>query len=203
VTAAPLGIMAVGEGRFAEALRGQVGVWLAQGEDRILLSGMVGSRQGWQEAAYLSCPAGAEAIAAPLHRVPFAGASVLLVPGLTHADASFTPEVMRGEETQLAGVMAALGGSGVACLPGSHSKWATLADGRIMGFATCLSGEAFAALRQGTILGRMMQDGPNAPAALDRGVARSGEPGHLFGVRTLGLFGRLGNDESASYLSGL
>jgi len=205
--AAPLGIMAVGDGRFAEALRGQVGAWLAAGEDHILLCGMIGSRQGWQEAAYLPCPAGAEAIAAALVRVPFEGARVLLVPGLTHADASGTPEVMRGEETQLVGVMAALGGKAVACLPGSHSKWATLADGRIMGFATYMSGEAFAALRHGTILGRMMQDGPGVPAAFDRGVARSGEPGHLlhhlFGVRTLGLFGRLADTESASYLSGL
>jgi 2-dehydro-3-deoxygalactonokinase len=204
--AAPRGILAVEDQRFAEELLRQTGDWIADGETRVLMSGMVGSRQGWQEAPYLSCPAGPVEICSALVRVPFDGAEVLLVPGLTHSDATGTPEVMRGEETQLVGVLGEIG-DGVACLPGSHSKWARIADGRIAGFATYLSGEAFAALRGHTILGRMMRDGPPDPVAFDRGVARSGEPGHLlhhlFGVRTLGLFGRLAETESASYLSGL
>jgi 2-dehydro-3-deoxygalactonokinase len=132
---------------------------------------------------------------------------VLLVPGLSHMDAAGTPEVMRGEETQLIGMLADIGADGVACLPGSHSKWVTIANNRIAGFATYLSGEAFAALRGHTILGRMMQDGAIDPAGFDRGVARSGDPGHLlhhlFGVRALGLFGKLSEAASASYLSGL
>ena len=205
--AAARGILAVEGGRFAEELRRHAGDWIAGGETRILMSGMIGSRQGWQEAPYVPCPAGPADIAAALVRVPFDGASILLVPGLTHTDAAGTPEVMRGEETQIAGVLGELGRDGIACLPGSHSKWARIENGRIAGFATYLSGEAFAALRGHTILGRMMQDAPHDPAAFARGVARSGDAGHvlhhLFGVRTLGLFGRLGERESASYLSGL
>ena len=96
---------------------------------------------------------------------------------------------------------------GLACLPGSHSKWARGEAGRIAGFTTFLSGEAFAAIRGGTILGRMMRDAPDDPDAFARGVERSGQPGHLlhhlFGVRTLGLFGELADTASASYLSGL
>jgi 2-dehydro-3-deoxygalactonokinase len=168
---------------------------------------MIGSRQGWREAPYLPCPAGPAEIAAALVEIPFDGADILLVPGLTDRDASGTPEVMRGEETQLAGVLDEIGTDGTACLPGSHSKWARVAEERIAGFSTYLSGEMFAALRGHTILGRMMRDAPADPAGFDRGVARSGEPGHLlhhlFGVRTLGLFGRLGEDAAASYLSGL
>jgi 2-dehydro-3-deoxygalactonokinase len=171
------------------------------------MSGMVGSRQGWIEAPYLPCPAGPDELAAALVAVPFEGARVLLVPGLSCVDESGTPEVMRGEETQLAGAMPDLGTDAIVCLPGSHSKWVRVSGGRIVSYSTYLSGEAFGAIRSGTILGRMMTEAPTSPAAFARGVARSGEPGHLlhhlFGVRTLGLTERLAADESASYLSGL
>jgi 2-dehydro-3-deoxygalactonokinase len=76
-----------------------------------------------------------------------------------------------------------------------------------MALRTYLSGEAFAALKSGTILGRMMQDGPTDLAAFDRGLARAADQGHLlhhlFGVRTLGLFRRLTDAGAAGYLSGL
>jgi 2-dehydro-3-deoxygalactonokinase len=205
--AAARGIMAIEDGRFAEELLRQTGDWLAGGETRVLLSGMIGSRQGWREAPYLPCPAGPAEIAGALVAVPFAGADILLVPGLSDTDDAGIPDVLRGEETQLLGVLDEIGDVGIACLPGSHSKWARIAAGRIAGFSTYLSGEIFAALRGHTILGRMMRDGPTEPAAFDRGVARASNPGHLlhhlFGVRTLGLFGRLGEDAGASYLSGL
>ena len=201
---APRGILHVENTGFAATLTSEIGHWLADGETRVLLSGMVGSRQGWIEAPYVACPAGAADIAAALTRIPFAAAEILLVPGLRDSDEGGTPEVMRGEETQIIGTTLA---DGIACLPGSHSKWAHIAGRRIVGFRTYLSGEAFSALRTGTILGRMMTDGPTDPAAFDRGLARAGDPGHLlhhlFGVRSLGLFGQLAEGESASYLSGV
>jgi len=204
---APQGILHIEAGRFAETLRQHVGGWLDEGETRVLLAGMVGSRQGWVEAPYLACPAGAAEIAAALVAVPFEGARVRLVPGLSDTDDSGVPEVMRGEETQIIGALTEIRGDGVACLPGSHSKWARIAGGRITTYRTYLSGETFSALRYGTILGRMMTDGPTDLPAFDRGVARAAEPGHLlhhlFGVRTLGLAGKLKDVESASYLSGL
>ena len=206
VTAAR-GMMTVTDGNFAAALRELVGEWLADGERRVLMCGMVGSRQGWQEAAYLPCPASAREIASAVVEVPFDGAQVLLVPGLSNRDAAGVPDVLRGEETQLVGILPNMGTSGLACLPGSHSKWARIDGGRISGFTTFLSGEAFAAIRGGTILGRMMQDAPHNAKAFAQGVERSGQGGHLlhhlFGVRALGLFGELPDTASASYLSGL
>lgn len=205
--AAPRGIMHIDAGGFAAFLQTEIGGWLADGETRVLLSGMIGSRQGWVEAPYVPCPVSPELLAARLTHVAFDPAQVLLVPGLSDADESGTPEVMRGEETQIAGILPQLGAHALVCLPGSHSKWARVADGRIAGFRTYLSGEAFAAIRAGTILGRMMPDAPPDADAFARGVERAGEPGHLlhhlFGVRTLGLMGRLAEAESASYLSGL
>lgn len=205
---APRGIMAVQDGRFADTLREEVGPWLAAGERHVLLSGMIGSRQGWVEAPYLSCPAGAADIARALIEIPFDWGQLRLVPGLSCRDPAGVPEVMRGEETQLAGVLAQLGnGSGWACLPGTHSKWAQVENGRIAGFTTHLTGEAFSALRGHTILGRMMRDGATEPAAFDAGVRRSAEPGgllhHLFGVRALALTGQLSEAAGASYLSGV
>ncbi|MBN9511219.1 MAG: 2-dehydro-3-deoxygalactonokinase [Alphaproteobacteria bacterium] len=205
--AAPRGILAIEGARFEEELLRQVGDWIADGETRVLMAGMIGSRQGWQEAPYVRCPAGAADIAAGAIPVPFAGAALRILPGLTVTDAAGVPDVLRGEETQIVGALAAMAEVAVACLPGSHSKWAEVEGGRITGFATYLSGEAFAALRGHTILGRTMREGPNDTAAFDRGLARAADPGHLlhhlFGVRALALFGALGEAEGASYLSGL
>ena len=202
----PLGIATIPPTRFAPALQEAVGAWFEHGDLRILMSGMIGSRQGWVEAPYLPCPASLDDLARALVPVPYPGLQVLLVPGLTTGGPDGVPEVMRGEEVQVLG--AALGPGAIACLPGSHSKWVRMREGRIDGFSTYLTGEAFAALRGHTILGRMMQDGaPHDPEAFRRGVLRSSEAGgllhHLFGVRTLGLFAQLTEAAAASYLSGL
>lgn len=206
--AGPRGILSVQDGRFADTLREEIGPWLAAGERHVLLSGMVGSRQGWIETPYLPCPAGPAEIAAALVEVPFHWAQVKLVPGLSCTDAAGVPEVMRGEEAQVAGVLGRIGSAGIACLPGSHSKWARIEAGRIAEFATYLTGEAFAALRGHTILSRTMRDSPATDAAaFAAGVARSGQSGgllhHLFGVRALALAGRLPDAAGASFLSGV
>jgi 2-dehydro-3-deoxygalactonokinase len=203
----PRGIMQVPDGRFADTLREEIGPWLAAGEDHVLLSGMVGSRQGWKEAPYLPCPAGAAELGAALTDVAFDWSKVKLVPGLSGTDAAGVAEVMRGEETQTIGALAAFGGAGLACLPGTHSKWVRIEDGRIVGFDTHMTGETYAALRGHTILARMMRDGPADGAPFDAGVRRSGDAGgllhHIFGVRAQALAGSLAETESAAYLSGI
>ncbi len=201
------GLLAVPPGGFPAALRTAIAPWLDAGERRVLMAGMVGSRQGWVEAPYLPCPAEPATLAAAAMRVPFEHADVRLVPGLVATDPTGVPEVMRGEEVQLVGILDRTGPDALVCLPGSHSKWATLRAGRIAGFTTHLTGEAYAALRGHTILGRLMQDGPTHRPTFLEGAARARQPGgllhHLFGVRTLGLFDRLPGPHAASYLSGL
>ena len=206
-TSAHSGIMFVENGRFADMLRRSIQPWVNAGERRVLLSGMIGSRQGWVEAPYVPCPAGAADLASATIAVPFDGAEVRIVPGVT-GDEGGVPEVMRGEETQIIGALREFGEGGLACMPGSHSKWVRVEGGRITRFNTYMTGEAFAAFSGHTILGRMMKaDAPADADALRRGLARSGDAGgllrHLFGVRTLGLFGRLSEASAASYLSGL
>lgn len=208
------GIMTVPPGGFPAVLRETVGDWIAEGEDRVLLCGMVGSRQGWVEAPYLACPAGAAELAAATIRVPFPGgaARVRLIPGLTARDAAGVPEVMRGEETKIVGLLAAIGGDDVPeatlCLPGTHCKWVRVQAGRVTGFATYMTGEVFAALSAHTILARTMDtEAPPHPGAFDRGTARARQKGgllhHLFGVRAQALMGELPPEQGESYLSGL
>lgn len=201
------GILNVPDGKFGDTLREEIGPWLAAGEEHVLLSGMIGSRQGWKEAPYLPCPAGAADIAGALVDIPFDWAKVKMVPGLSGTDESGVAEVMRGEETQVYGALPVLGASAICCLPGTHSKWVQVTDGRIVGFSTHMTGEAYGALRGHTILGRMMRDGPADGAPFDAGLRRSGEPGgllhHLFGVRALALAGQLEETEAPAYLSGI
>jgi 2-dehydro-3-deoxygalactonokinase len=204
----PGGILNIQDGQFAEALLAQVGDWVAAGEKRILLCGMVGSRQGWVETEYLTCPVGLEDLAASVIRVPLAGVEVLLMPGITGTDSDGIPEVIRGEETEAMGMLDACGGAGLVCLPGTHSKWINLKDYKIISFITCMTGDVFSALRNCTILSRIMTTGTTVDnEAFLRGVVRSGDTGgllhHLFSVRTLALTNQLKEEASASYLSGL
>ncbi len=206
----PHGIMTVSDGNFAGVLTAQVGDWLQAGRAPVIMSGMIGSRQGWIEAPYVTCPAGLADLAAALVRAPFEAAEAYIVPGVATATPHMR-DVMRGEETQIFGALAELGATGGRfVLPGTHSKWVEVEAGRIVGFATYMTGEIYAACRNHTILGRLMKDGGKSDTAFIRGVAdgaRVGGPGallnRLFGARTAGLFGEVAGADLADYLSGL
>ncbi|MSP88847.1 MAG: 2-dehydro-3-deoxygalactonokinase [Alphaproteobacteria bacterium] len=205
---APLGILKVEGGDFAGAFKAQIGDWLAVTAAPVLMAGMIGSRQGWSEAPYASCPAGPTDLAARLHPLMVDGRRCWIVPGLVYRAADGPPDVMRGEESQILGVIGRLGpGRHRLCLPGTHSKWVDVADGRIVSFATYMTGETFAVLRAHSILGRLMADGGDDLAWFDRGIRRAREGGsllhHLFGVRTLGLFGDVPPEGQPHYLSGV
>jgi 2-dehydro-3-deoxygalactonokinase len=198
---------------FGAALRGIAGDWIdAAPEAPLIACGMVGSAQGWAPVPYVDLPADAATLAARLQRIEAGGGRALwVVPGVR--DAGERPDVMRGEETQAIGALAlqpALAGRSRLLLPGTHSKWVGLRDGRITGLRTFMTGELYALLLGHSILGRPAQQagGPVADdAAFDRGLAaaRGAEPlaALLFSARTLVLDGRLAAAHSADYLSGL
>jgi 2-dehydro-3-deoxygalactonokinase len=205
---APLGILAVKDGRFSEALESQIRDWLATGERRVVMSGMIGSRQGWKEAPYAHCPAGLAEIATAMVRVDWDRASAWIAPGLTCRDQSGVADVMRGEEVQILGALDGLAESAAwICLPGTHSKWTRVEGRQIMHFSTYMTGEVFAVVKAHSILGRMMTEAPLDLATFDAGLLRARDDGgllhHFFGVRTRGLFGDLTSERSASYLSGV
>ena len=191
------------------------GDWLdAQPDLPVIACGMVGSAQGWREAAYRNTPANVATLGTSLQTVrSLRGVDVHIVPGVIQR--SRLPNVMRGEETQVLGVLQSLdAGSGsnlLIGLPGSHSKWVEVADGCIVHFDTFMTGEVFAVLSEHSILGRTQQPGaPFDGAAFDRGVqvalSADGDSGPLstmFSARSLGLTGELSAAAQADYLSGL
>jgi len=120
------------------------------------------------------------------------------------------PDVMRGEETQLAALLDTLpGGTHHACLPGTHSKWVDVRERRVQRIRTFMTGELYSVLCGHSILGALMEgdDSRFDAEAFDAGLRRSGDPGglthHLFGVRTTGLSGQFRGEALSSYLSGL
>jgi 2-dehydro-3-deoxygalactonokinase len=209
--AQPLGILAVKDGDFAGAFAATAGAW-RRGNPGLpaVASGMIGSRQGWREAPYVACPASADAIARGLATIDGGdGGTLAIVPGLS-CEAQGVPDVMRGEETQILGALEAETGRALFVLPGTHSKWALVEDGRVARFASFMTGEVFAVLSRHSILGRLMEGEAIDEAAFARGLAagaRAGTPGSLlhrvFAARTLGLFAREAPTALRGYLSGL
>ena len=200
------GILKVPDGDFAGTLAGTAGDWLAAAPTApVIAAGMIGSRQGWSEVPYVPCPAGLEEIAAGLGRVALPdGRAVHLVPGLVLPTAAGGfPDVMRGEETQILGLLAAAAPEATRrcfVLPGTHSKWAWTEGRGIVRFATYMTGELFELTTKHGILGRLMTTAEPIPEAFARGIARAAAarrapPGRLlhelFSARTLALLGEM------------
>ncbi len=218
----PWGIRQLPPGGFAAALVAIAGDWLGgPGSPPAVACGMVGSRDGWREVPYVECPADVAALASGLVAIDTPSGPLHLVPGLRLS--GDRPDVMRGEETQLAGA-AATGDApaeAVFILPGTHAKWTLVEGGRVTRFTTHLTGELFALLRDHSLLGvpargcpagSLTADGIMAAAsgdAFDRGLATArasgpaGLSGRLFSVRSLFLAGSLAAADTLEYLSGL
>lgn len=189
--------------QFHDVLRDVGGDWLNEGLP-VLVSGMAGARGRWREMAYLPCPAGVADLAGAVAS-PDAAPLVRLVPGVAAFEDERLQDVMRGEETQVLGLD--LQDDAVVVGPGTHSKWVRTAQSRITGFRTFMTGELFAAIRKGTILGADMGEPGVDDDAFAAGAARAlkdpAVTAALFSVRVEGLAGRLSPASSADYLSGL
>jgi 2-dehydro-3-deoxygalactonokinase len=205
-------------GGFEQAFAEIAGDWVRSHPTlSVVAAGMVGSAQGWIEAPYARAPADVRTLAAHGVRIPSGlGPDVLIAPGVIFDPPDREPDVMRGEEIKIAGAVAAepsLGERTWFVLPGTHSKWALVQEQRIVSFATYMTGELYAVLREHSILGRLMSTEPVDAGAsalgFERGIeaARASSPGdlghQLFAARTLGLTGRLPRNALADYLSGL
>jgi 2-dehydro-3-deoxygalactonokinase len=170
----------------AEALRPLIAGWRSTyGRLPLYLCGMAGSRNGWRESSYLPCPADLGSLPQAALRFDSEGTPVAIAPGLSCRSRLGSPEVLRGEETQMAGALAlqpALGtGSHLVCLPGTHTKWAWLEDGIVRDFMTAVTGELFALLRDGSTLTRAARaQAQGEPAPVPQ--AADEEPGFQSGL---------------------
>jgi 2-dehydro-3-deoxygalactonokinase len=192
---------------YEPALLRLIGDWLPDGRvTPVVACGMVGARQGWIEAPYAETPAApldpARMTAAPTSDSRIA---VRIVPGLCQRSPA---DVMRGEETQIAGLLERQPGfSGVICMPGTHSKWARIAAGEVVAFRTFMTGELFALLSQHSVLRHGIGpgwDGDAFAAALaDAAADPAALTARLFGIRAEGLLAGLPPAAARARLSGL
>ncbi|MES2934444.1 MAG: 2-dehydro-3-deoxygalactonokinase [Pseudomonadota bacterium] len=177
----------------------------------VIMAGMVGSRNGWCEVPYLDSTY-------PLRQLPQAmleldnaltglpGVRCRIVPGYRHDDPDGQPDVMRGEETQAFGVLMLGAPDGWMVLPGTHSKWLRVAEGKVVELMTFMTGELYALLSQHGTLASLMGARVEDDAAFQRGMraAQSGTLTHtLFTCRALVVTNTMPASEAASYLSGL
>ncbi|HEX8937314.1 MAG TPA: 2-dehydro-3-deoxygalactonokinase [Sphingomicrobium sp.] len=175
------------------------------GDKPLLLAGMVGSNRGWKEAPYVSAPAGLDELAKALVWV---GEREAIVPGVSYLK-NERADVMRGEEVQLLGAVAAgfVDPEGLVCHPGTHNKWATLRGGRINDFRTVMTGELFNLLKEHSILADLLK-GKVEPNDIFKDAARHATfnealPAELFEIRARVLLGQSKKEDAASYTSGL
>jgi 2-dehydro-3-deoxygalactonokinase len=202
------GILSVQPGQFQAVFHELFGDWMQAPEALCFISGMAGSRQGWQEAPYCPCPGGFSELRQ--HLLWLQPGRMALVPGMRcmSEGALQIPDVMRGEEVQIFGALQLTQQRhATLILPGTHSKWVQVQDQRIAHFQTCMTGELFALLSQHSILSKTLDmKGEFDATAFLQGVENS-QQGHvlhqLFSVRTLGLFDHMSAASLPSYLSGL
>jgi 2-dehydro-3-deoxygalactonokinase len=171
-----------------------------------ILCGMVGSELGWSPTPHLACPATLDDARAAVREV---SPGVRIVPGLRCAGLAGTPDVMRGEETQVFGWLEQAPerrrGRHLICHPGTHSKWILVEDGAVVRFATAMTGELFDLLRRHSVLRNEAEPTDGAAFAEGLEVGRSGLllSAALFTVRGRRALGELSAAQASSYLSGV
>ena len=205
------GLLAVPRERFAAVLEQHLGAMGAAASLPVMMCGMAGSRQGWIEAPYVATPAHFDEILAGAIAVPGTRRDIRIIPGVAQRDRE-RPDVMRGEETQLAGIASLHGADLLVCMPGTHCKWVSVADGALAGFATWLTGELFSVLSTHSILrhalgadpAKVSPGNPVFQQWLDDGLAHPGDAvSRLFRIRASTLLLDMQPDAAAAALSGL
>lgn len=206
------GMLTAGTEGFGPILERHLAAVGAPADLPIVICGMAGARQGWIEAPYVTVPAGLDGILAGAVPVPGQSREIRILPGLAqrHADA---PDVMRGEETQLAGVLPLFSsGRHILCQPGTHSKWVEAENGVISGFRTWMTGELFSVLSRQSILRHSigetaapaLPDDPIFVASCTDALAQGGDIGpSLFRIRAATLLENHTHGDAAAALSGL
>ena len=190
---------------FEAVLLEVVEPWLGKEPVHVVASGMAGARQGWREAPYVAVPCTPLGTEAVRPDVADARLDVAILPGLSQDKPA---DVMRGEETQVAGYLAGDPGfDGIICLPGTHTKWVHVSAGEVVSFRTFMTGELFALLSTGSVLRHSVGEGWDDHAFAEAVDDASGKPeaiaARLFGLRAESLLADLDKGAATARLSGL
>ncbi len=195
----------------AEALARVLAPWRAQWHiGRIVLCGMAGSRNGLLEVPYVRAPATLAQWRAGAGRVRSAADTLIVLAGIQAQNFRDVADVMRGEETQIFGALALepplAAGRQMMVLPGTHSKWVEVRDGRIARLQTYFTGELFELLSTRSSLLRAGGTGDADEEAFEvglRNAARFDLAANLFETRSAQLIEGRSAGWARSLLSGL
>ena len=199
------GMSHVAPSEFEAALRATIKDWNLPHPCRVIACGMLGARQGWQEAPYRSVPCSVQSGAAVQVRGVQEDLDVWIIPGVKQVS---PPDVMRGEETQIAGFLALNPDwDGVICLPGTHSKWVHISAGEIVSFRTFMTGELFDVISTDTVLKHSLNsDNMDLPAFIEAMSETLSRPekfaANLFSLRAADLLENQSADIARAKLSG-
>lgn len=208
----PWGITQVADRPFKQTLMEAVGGWLALSADLpVIMCGMIGSAQGWQEARYLSGRIGLDELASGVVSLDDPDINIAIIPGIQGVSADGHNDVMRGEETLLAGKLTSSESRQMLfCLPGTHSKWVLTDQNRIDRLTTFMTGELFQLMRKNSILSPLIDKRTKVEVESDgfaQGLAlaesSSGVLHQLFAIRAGVLTGRFERADVLSLLSAL
>ena len=191
---------------FEPALLGLIEPWLGHGVTPVLACGMVGARQGWHEVGYVPVPVrpadlGAMHVSASDPRI-----AVSILPGLSQAAPA---DVMRGEETQIAGFLVEdRDFDGVICLPGTHCKWARISAEEVVSFQTAMTGELFDLVVTHSVIRHVLSEGPDdmdtfLEAVSDMLSKPEALSQRLFAIRAEAVLGDIPDGRARSQLAGL
>lgn len=204
---APAGIVGLDRSGMAATMDELAARWPDRGP--VYASGMIGSNVGWTDVAYAEAPAGCADLAAAAVSTRIGRVAAHIVPGIA-CRRSFDgqPDILRGEEIELMGLAALRATDGWVALPGTHTKWARLENGRVVDFFTSMSGEIFDRLTTQGLLASIVEGEAADGAVLLQGVAagRARQLGLgtlLFGARAQVVRGALAKADAASYIRGL
>lgn len=202
---------------FNNILEKHIGQGQGGPELPVVICGMAGAKTGWQQARYLALPADFEVMANAAIKVPELQREVFILPGIAKHKAD-APDVMRGEETLVVGALANSAIDGAwCCLPGTHSKWVSVADRRIVDFRTYMTGDLFQALSNHTILSQsaatVLSGDGDQPLPIEKTkefaesvLAACSHPDQatslLFAIRAYGLLRDEDSRQAAARLSG-
>ena len=182
----------------------------------IVISGMASSSIGMLELKYADLPYALDGSNAEIVLISADSDcknDIILISGVKASD-----DVMRGEETQLMGMMSLLEQdnirpeNAVLIFPGTHSKHIYIEGKMMTDFQTFMTGEMYALLSQHSILRDSVENRKSEIMTDDdvnifrQGIQASSNYSllhNIFSVRTNQLFGVLDKNQNSIYLSGL
>ncbi|HEX8277935.1 MAG TPA: 2-dehydro-3-deoxygalactonokinase [Segetibacter sp.] len=177
----------------------------------LIISGMASSTIGMVDLPYKALPARVDGSNFIVHTIKPADEfknTAFIISGLRTED-----DVMRGEETKLAGCYPANNSNAISTyiFPGTHPKHVEVKNGEAIAFKTYMTGEFFELLSKKSILsasvaeGGSLQSGNNVQN-FEKGVRDSIHSNLLhqcFLIRTNDVFKKLNRQQNYHYLSGL